>query len=185
MKIIPLFSSDEALIKRALKRDAAAEKLLFDRYAPKMLSVCRYYVSDLHFAEDVLVCGFTKVFGKLAHFRGDGNFEGWIRRIMIREAIDFLRSKKRMRFSDIEEAGDAVQNNQETDIDAETLQWLIDKLPDGYRTVLVLFAIDGYSHKEISEMLQISESTSKSQLFKARRQLQQQLDQLKVQKHAT
>lgn len=175
MKIITLHISDENLINKALRRDSKAEHTLYNRYAPKMLGVCRYYISDLHYAEDVMVSGFTKVFDNLGKFRHEGNFEGWIRKIMVREAISFLRSRRQLYFSDIEEAENFHIQSPEIDYDTEMLQLLIDNLPNGYKTVLILFAVEGYNHKEIAEMLNITESTSKSQLFKARRMLQEQL----------
>jgi len=179
LKIIPLYIPDEALIKKALKRDSSAEHILYNRYAPKMLSVCRYYISDMHYAEDVMVTAFTKVFDNLDKFRHEGNFEGWIRKITVREAIDFIRSRKQIYFTEIEEAEKKCIEAPESHYDIETLQFLIDGLPDGYRTVLVLFAVESYNHKEIAALLGISESTSKSQLFKARRMLQQQLELLR------
>ncbi|RZJ66255.1 MAG: RNA polymerase sigma factor [Flavobacterium sp.] len=183
MKIIKLHESDETLLKKALKRDAKAEEKLFRRHAPKMLSVCRYYISDMHYAEDVMITGFTKVFANLAKFRFEGNFEGWMRRIMVREAIDFLRSRKQMQFTDVAEAEIISIDADPDDFDMDALQSLIDNLPDGYRTVLVMFAIEDYSHKDIAAMLGISESTSKSQLFKARKMLQQQLETYKKKAH--
>lgn len=179
MKIINLYRSDETIIRKALLNDSKAERELYERYAPKMLSVCRFYIKDLHYAEDVMVQAFTRAFDNLGRFRFEGSFEGWLRRIMVREAIDFLRSRRQLLFTEIEEAETLPVMVDEPDLDADLLQILIDNLPEGYRTVLVLFAIDGYSHKEIAAMLGISESTSKSQLFKARRQLQEQLSSVK------
>lgn len=175
MKIIQLHTSDGALIKKALRRDSKAEEALFYRYAPKMLGVCRNYIKDIHYAEDVMIMGFTKVLDNLHSYRFEGSFEGWIRRIMSREAISFLRSRKELYFSEIEEAERMPVYAPDPDYDVEMLQILIDNLPAGYKTVLVMFTIEGYNHKEIAEMLGISESTSKSQLFKARKQLQEQL----------
>jgi RNA polymerase sigma factor (sigma-70 family) len=175
LKIIQLHTSDEALIKKALRRDSKAEEALFNRYAPKMLGVCRNYIKDIHYAEDVMIMGFTKVLDNLHSYRFEGSFEGWIRRIMSREAISFLRSRKELYFSEIEEAERMPVYAPDSDYDVEMLQILIDNLPAGYKTVLVMFTIEGYNHKEIAEMLGISESTSKSQLFKARKQLQEQV----------
>lgn len=183
MKIITLYESEESLIKKALKRDAKSEEKLFKKLAPKMLSVCRYYIADLHYAEDVMITAFAKVFDNLAKFRFEGNFEGWVRRIMVREAIDFLRSRKQMQFTDVAEAEIPHIDGDTDDFDDEQLQALIDKLPDGYRTVLLMFAIEDYSHKEIAAILGISESTSKSQLFKARKMLAQQLESQKTKAH--
>ncbi|RYZ81533.1 MAG: RNA polymerase sigma factor, partial [Proteobacteria bacterium] len=158
MKIIPLNESDEMLVRKALRNDANAEEKLFKRFSPKMLAVCRRYIQDLHYAEDVMITGFTKVFENLSRFRFEGNFEGWIRRIMVRESIDFLRSRKQMQFSDIDDAQFFEIEAPESEYDVRTLQLLIDALPDGYKTVLVMFAIDDYSHKEIATTLGISES---------------------------
>lgn len=184
MKIIQLFQSEETLIRKAIKGEAAAERDLFNKFAPKMLSVCRYYISDLHYAEDVMISAFAKIFENLGRYRFEGSFEGWVRRIMVRESIDFLRSRKKMQFTEIEESVHFKIDSAETRYDMDQIQLLIDNLPDGYRTVLVMFAVDGFNHKEIAEMLQISESTSKSQLFKARRMLQEQLERMNFKKNA-
>lgn len=175
MKIIKLHTSDEALIKKALQRDTRAEKALYDRYASKMLGACRLYIKDLHYAEDVMIQGFTRALDNLGKFRFEGSFEGWLRRIMVREAIDFLRGRRQLQFADVELTEVPPVMVNEPYFDADLLQLLVDKLPEGYRTVLVMFAIEGYSHKEISVLLGITENTSKSQLFKARKQLQEQL----------
>lgn len=146
-----------------------------------MLGVCRRYIKDLQFAEDVMIMGFIKVFNKLNTFRFEGNFEGWIRRIMIREAITFLRKKQIVVFDEdpyehvVEPYTDTADN-----LDVAVIQRLIDGLPEGYKMVFVLFAVEGYKHVEISEMLQISESTSRSQLFKARTMLQAELRKLDI-----
>ncbi|MFL9845489.1 RNA polymerase sigma factor [Flavobacterium rhizosphaerae] len=175
MKIIKLHTTDEALVKKALRKDAKAEKMLYDRYAAKMLGVCRLYIKDMHYAEDVMVQGFTKALDSLGKFRFEGSFEGWLRRIMVREAIDFLRGRRQIQFSEAEFTETAPVMVNEPDLDVDLLQLLIDKLPEGYRTVLVMYAIEGYNHKEIANTLNITENTSKSQLFKARKRLQEQL----------
>ncbi|MFP9099914.1 RNA polymerase sigma factor [Flavobacterium sp. RHBU_24] len=179
MKIIKLHTSDESLIKRILRHDTRAERELYERHAPKMLGVCRLYIKDLHYAEDVMIQAFTRAFDNLGKFRHEGSFEGWLRRIMVREAIDFLRGRTVFRFEEIETAEVPLVETDDNHLDADLLQLLIDQLPDGYRTVMVMHAIEGYSHKEIAETLGITESTSKSQLFKARRQLQEQLQHVK------
>lgn len=178
MKIIKLHISDETVVKQILRGDIRAEQQLYDRYAAKMLGVCRMYIKDMHYAEDVMVQGFTRALNNLSKFRFEGSFEGWLRRIMIREALDFLRERTQLYFEEIDSI-EADPVTADDDLDAELLQLMIDKLPAGYRTVLVMFAVEGYSHKEIAEMLGISENTSKSQLFKARNQLQEQLDLVK------
>ena len=119
------------------------------------------------------------MFTQLKTFKAEGSFEGWIRRIMIRESISFLRKKKQLEFSaDDMEIYEEPVNYSNIEFEVDEIQLLIDKLPEGYRMVFNMYAIEGYKHSEIAEMLSIAESTSKSQLFKARKLLQQQIKQL-------
>ena len=141
-----------------------------------MLGVCRQYIKDIHFAEDAMVQGFLKMFNKLDTFKYEGSFEGWLRKIMVRESISFLRKRQFVVYDD--EVYEKIQDHgisQSTDLDTEYIQQLIDGLPQGYKMVFVLYTVEGYKHQEIAEMLSITESTSKSQLFKARKLLQDQL----------
>lgn len=180
MKIISFYTNEKLLIKKAIANNAEAQKQLYEKHAPKMLSVCRQYIKDVAYAEDVMVTAFVKVFKYLETFKFEGSFEGWIRRIMVREAITHLRKNQFVVFDD--EVFDRNTHHQieiASDVDLEHIQSLIDKLPEGYKMVFVLYGIEGYKHAEIAEMLQISESTSKSQLFKARRMLQEQLKEHK------
>ncbi|MCA0960234.1 MULTISPECIES: RNA polymerase sigma factor [Flagellimonas] len=177
MKIISLHNNEKQLIKKSIKGDQQAQKLLYEKFSPKMLGVCRQYIKDLHFAEDVMVNGFVKMFNHLGSYQYKGSFEGWVRSIMVRESISFLRKKQFVVYDD-----DAVEVREEvlgpiSDglLDMEYVQHLIDGLPEGYKAVFLLYAIEGYGHKEIAEMLAISEGTSKSQLFKARKMLQENL----------
>ncbi len=179
LKVIQLHKNETALIKKALKNNREAQHVLFELHAPKMLSVCRYYIKDAQHAEDVMLNGFFKVFSNLKSFKSEGSFEGWIRRIMVRESISFLRQQKKNEFS-IEDmvVKDDYANNINTNIEVAEIQQLIDVLPKGYKMVFVMYAIEGYKHQEISEMLNISEGTSKSQLFKARKMLQEKIKEL-------
>ena len=179
LKVIQLYKNEAQLIKKAAKNHRDAQHALYEIHAPKMLSVCRYYLKDVQQAEEVMLNGFFKVFTQLSSFKSEGSFEGWIRRIMIRESISFLRKKKRLEFSTDEmEIYEEAYNDVNSELDVDEVQQLIDKLPDGYRMVFNMYAIEGYKHSEIAEMLSIAESTSKSQLFKARKLLQQQIKQL-------
>lgn len=185
MKVIQLFKNEKQLIKKAATQHRDAQQQLYTQYAPKMLGVCRRYIKDLQFAEDVMLKGFMKVFSNLDRFKFEGSFEGWIRRIMVNEAITFLRSQKKIMYTEElityeKQSVDSVHAG----LDAEYIQELIDRLPEGYKMVFVLFAIEGYKHQEIANMLDISESTSKSQLFKARKMLQSALkkSRTKIQK---
>ncbi len=176
MKIITL-NNERQLIKRARQNNREAQHKLYERHAGKMLSVCRYYIKDVHQAEEAMCNGFLKVFTKLDSFKGEGSFEGWVRRIMVRESISYLRSAKKFQFSDDGNFESGESALLETEMDTAYIQQLIDNLPEGYRVVFVMFAIEGYKHSEIAQTLDISESTSKSQLFKARKQLQQAINE--------
>lgn len=172
MKIIKLYTNQNSLIKKAIQNNRAAQKQLFDQHSPKMLGVCRQYVKDLHHAEDLLLKGFLKVFTNLHTFKNEGIFEGWIRRIMVNTCISHLRKKNIIDLSDEDFVFNAAATDNLENTTVNDIQKLIDALPDGYRVVFNLFAIEGYKHSEIAKKLKISESTSKSQLFKARKLLQ-------------
>lgn len=181
MKIIPFFKNEEQLIKTAITGDSGAQQRLYSKHAPKMLGVCRQYVKDVHFAEDVMVQGFLKMFTKLDTFKFEGSFEGWVRTIMIRESISYLRKQQFVVFDD--EVYEKNQNqgiSQTLDLDTEHIQQLIDGLPQGYKMVFVLYTVEGYKHQEIADMLSITENTSKSQLFKARKILQEKLQKQNI-----
>ena len=176
MKIIPFYRNEKQLIKKAIDGNPDAQQRLYATHAPKMLSVCRQYIRDIHFAEDVMVNGFLKVFTHLETFKFQGSFEGWVRRIMIRESISYLRKQQFVVYDDeVFEKQEQQNTVHTTDLDTEHIQRLIDALPQGYKMVFVLYTVEGYKHQEIAEMLDISESTSKTQLLKARRLLQEQL----------
>ena len=176
MKIIPFYKNEKQLIKKSASGNREAQRRLYEKYAPKMLGVCRRYIKDLQFAEDVMVSGFVKVFKNLDTFRHEGSFEGWIRQIMVRQSISHLRKNQFVVYDEVVLEKAHPQTVMDSfDWGTEHIQSLIDALPNGYRAVFVLYAIEGYKHQEIAEMLDISESTSKSQLFKARRLLKEQL----------
>lgn len=176
MKIIPFYKNEKQLIHRSSSGNREAQQRLYEKYAPKMLGVCRRYIKDMQFAEDAMVSGFVKVFKNLDSFRHEGSFEGWIRKIMVRECISHLRKRQFIVYDDyVLEEKTAIESKSHSEFDTEHIQLLIDALPEGYRTVFVLYAVEGYKHQEIADLLDISESTSKSQLFKARRWLQQKL----------
>lgn len=176
MKVIQFYRNESALIKNAIKNNREAQHKLYEMLAPKMLSVCRYYINDLQQAEEAMLNGFLKMFVNLKNYRGDGSFEGWVRRIMVRETISFLRQQKNLEFAvEAVEIKNEYTNNINTNIEVAQIQELIDELPEGYRVVFVMYAVEGYKHQEIATILDISEGTSKSQLFKARKMLQEKL----------
>lgn len=171
------FNNEKQLIKKAVNQDRGAQRRLYELHAAKMLSVCRYYIKDVYQAEEAMCNGFLKVFKHIETYKGRGSFEGWIRRIMVRESLSYLRGMKKLYFS---ENGDFLPsdtvNNINSELEVNHIQQLIDELPAGYKVVFVMYAIEGYKHQEIAQELGISVSTSKSQLFKARKVLQSKLN---------
>ncbi|MCS6916842.1 MAG: RNA polymerase sigma factor [Chitinophagales bacterium] len=180
-------AADDELIRGCLRGEERCYRQLYERTAPTMFGVCLRYVSDYQEAEDVLQEGYLKVFRNLHQFRGEGSLLGWMRRIFINTALAALR--KRMHLPDQVDADEHHEELPVSDVlsrlDAADLLQLIRRLPDGYRTVFNLHAIEGYSHQEIAELLHISTGTSKSQLARARYQLQKMvLDMHKLQPYA-
>jgi RNA polymerase sigma-70 factor (ECF subfamily) len=179
MKVINLLQEQHQTIALAVENNRHAQQKIYTLFAPKMLSVCRQYIKDLQQAEDIMITAFMKVFTHLKHFEQKGSFEGWIRRIMVNECISFLRVQKKVRFIEDENFFEDRFNDIESKFSVEDIQFLIDNLPDGYKMVFNLYAIEGYKHKEIAEMLGVNEGTSKSQLSHARKALQEQIVKLK------
>ncbi len=167
-------AKEDELIKGCLRRDRSAQKLLYDSYSSKMYGLCYRYVKDAMEAEDVLVTAFMKVFEKIDQFKNEGSFEGWIRRIVVNEALTSLRRNRSMYIETELEQVDYDPNYKTVSdhLEVEDLIQVVNELPTGYRIVFNMYAIDGYSHKEIAESLGISENTSKSQLCRARTYLQ-------------
>lgn len=181
-------SAEEDLIKGCIRRERSAQKRLYDTFSSKMYALCCRYVKDSMEAEDVLVTAFTKILDRIDQFKGDGSFEGWIRRIVVNESLTYLRRNRSMYVETELEAADRDPDYQHLSdhLEAEDLLSMIQELPVGYRMVFNLYAIDGFSHKEIADQLNISENTSKSQLSRARVFLQKLLadrDAPKQQRH--
>lgn len=175
-------TSEEALIGDCRKGKPSAQQQLYERFAGKMLGVCYRYIHDREEAEHVMIGGMVKVFEKLEQYQGDGSFEGWIRRIMVNESLMYIRKNKNMSLEvEVEKADyEPDYRTLESHLQASDLLALIAELPVGYRTVFNLYAIEGYSHQEIGEMLGINENTSKSQLSRARKYLQNRLENLET-----
>lgn len=177
VKILQLFTNEGQMVRALQKGDSKAQRYFYDKYAARMLAVCVRYLTDQMEAEDVMIEGFMKVFDRIGQFKGEGSFEGWVRRLITNEALMRLRTRRHIEV-DIEEPEAQYQANfdlADSSLEADDLLVLIEKLPTGYRTVFNLYAIEGYSHAEIAEQLEITESTSKSQLHRARGLLQQML----------
>ncbi len=171
--------TEKDLIYQCLQGDRNSQQMLFERYAGKMMTVCRRYARHDMEAEDMLQDGFIRVFTHLDKYSFQGSFEGWIRRIVINSSLKQVNKKS---FKNEIVGSDYIPEKFEESItsklSADELMSLVNELPDGYKLVFNLYAVEGYSHKEIGEMLGIQESTSRSQLVKARRILQKRVIEL-------
>ena len=166
---------DDEVVAGCLKNNPVAQRQLYDMYSRKMLGLCFRYCKDRDEAEDIMQNAFIKVFENIGQFKGSGSLEGWIRKIMVNTVWSTLRKNKineqSLNLDDAEYLAPSVDYISES-VDAKDLLKLIQTLPSGFRTVFNLYAIEGYSHKEIGDMLEISEGTSKSQYSRARAYLQ-------------
>lgn len=169
--------SIDHLLEPCKRGDRKAQELLYSSLAPKLYGICMRYAKDDHEAQDILQVGFVKIFKNIASFRGEGSFEGWFRRIMVNVAVESYHKRKSNKdFVDIDTVHDLTYEGFEMDtLEVQDLLRLIRKLPEGFRMVFNMFAIEGYTHKEISKVLNISEGTSKSQLSRARNWLKEKL----------
>ena len=168
-----------------LKGDSKSQELLYKYFAPKMYGICLRFAGNQMEADDILQEGFIKVFTKLKYFRNDGSIEGWIRRTIINTAINFYRRNQRKGYSsniDDLEIPDARTESIYDRISSEEILNMVQELPKGYRTVFNLNVIEGYTHKEIGEMMDISDNTSKTQLLRAKKILKQKVEHLMAEK---
>ncbi len=173
-KVKQLVIEESKLIEACKQGNRKAQELIYQKFSPSMYSIALRYVVGSADAQDVIIQGFTKAFSSIQQFKNDGQFSGWLRKIVVNQALMHLR-KKKVDFSISESLLKKVPLSNsyiEDQISADELIQIIQSLPSGYRTVFNLYAIEGYSHKEIAEKLGISEGTSKSQLSKARKVLQ-------------
>ncbi len=168
--------SEQKLIKGCKSGESWAQKQLYERYASAMLSVCIRYTGERESARDLLHDGFIKVFTKISTYTGAGSFPGWVRKIFITTALEHLRMNSALRFSvDVDEFANEIEDvniSAFERLSADELLACVAQLPDGFRTIFNLHAIEGYSHAEIAQMLNIQESTSRSQYYRARQILQ-------------
>lgn len=175
--------TEESILKGCLKNDAVAQRELYNRYSPKMLAVCYRFAHNREDAEDMLQEGFIKVFSQIHTFRNQGAFEGWIRRIIVHTCINNLKKNRKFNESVDLIHATAMQVREESVpsiVQAKQVVECIRILPIGYRTVLNLYAIEGYSHREIGVMLDIEESTSRSQYTRAKQMLEDILIRKKI-----
>jgi len=177
--------NEDILVKKCIEGDNRAQKKLFDLFAPKLFGVCLRYMKDHDLAQDTLQDGFVKIFTKLSDYNGKGSFEGWMRRITVNTCLDQLRKDQKLKVNTpIDDVSFLVKDNHwiEEELTAKDLLKLVESLPDGYRVVFNMFAIEGYSHKEIAEQLNISENTSKSQFSRAKSHLRKKLIELGIER---
>ena len=177
LRVIDIHNELHTLIEMARQNDRQAQRVLYNRFSPKLLSICRQYLSDIHTAEDVMLTGFMKIFTHLEKFENRGNFEGWMRRILVNECISYIRANQKMKFTEEQCINIPDANETDSGLFTTDIQYMIDQLPNGCKTVFVLYAVEGYKHNEIAEMLHINEGTSKSQLAYARKMLQNMIQQ--------
>ena len=175
--------TEELILQGCQKNDPAAQQLLYQKYSPKMLSVCYRYAKSREDAEDMLQEGFVKVFLQINRYEHRGSLEGWILRVIVHTCINHL--KKYKKFNDVVDLAYASnlvirEDNIPGIVQAKQIVESIRALPIGYRTVLNLYAIEGYSHKEIGSMLEIEESTSRSQYTRAKNLLEEILSKKEI-----
>jgi RNA polymerase sigma factor (sigma-70 family) len=167
--------TDEELVRGCINKDEKYQKILWDTHAPKLLTVCRRYCKDLYEAEDVLMETMVKVYNNLGSFRGESKLSTYLRRITINMCLNKIRSRKETVSLDSIDFSLGRNSWVIEKLAAEDILKLVNELPEGYKQVFNLYAIDGYSHREIAEMLEIQEVTSRTQFSKARKALQAKL----------
>ena len=172
---------EESLIASCLKGNQMAQKTLFDSFSPKFFALCLRCMNSTDDAQDVLQDGMVKIFTKLPEYSGKGSFEGWMRRIIVNTCLDQIRKNQKLKLDvsiDKEEYKLSINANILENLSANELMEEIKKMPPGYRVVFNMFAIEGYSHQEISEKLGVKESTSKSQYLRARAYLKERIENI-------
>jgi RNA polymerase sigma factor (sigma-70 family) len=176
---------DQLLIKACKQKNKKGQKVLYERYQEQMFRLCYRYLGNVHDAEDIVVEGFLKIFDKIEtiEYRNESSFVNWMKTIMINESLMLLRKNKRIRF--IEYDLHIEQENEfDISIELEEIFKVMDFMPDGYRTVFNLFVVEGYSHHEIAEKLEVSVQTSKSQLCKAKKFLEKLIKDMNYERRA-
>ena len=165
------------IVQGCLKKDVKCQQMLFEQYAGKMMTVCLRYAKDKMEAEDIMQEGFIRVFRYIHQFKFEGSFEGWLRRVFVNTALKNA-SKKKIYFTEINDYGEqqpSLEPYAYSSLGEEDILRLINQLPEGYRLVFNLNIIEGFTHEEIAKLLNIQPGTSRSQLVKARKMLQNQI----------
>jgi len=175
--VFKIGNTEKTLIADCRRKDRRAQRALFETFSPKMLAVCKRYIREPNIAEAQMLEGFMTVFEKLETFGEQGSFEGWIRKIMVNTCLMWIRKNRVMyKEVDIDEVHYELKfDDLSSKLEAEDLLKMINELPQGYKTIFNLYAIEGYAHAEIAKKMNISVNTSKSQLSRARKILQEKL----------
>jgi len=185
-KVNPSMIGEKDILAGCRKGKQSAQWELYNRYSRLLLAVCNRYAKSMDEAEDILQEGFVKIFLNIKEFKGDGPLLAWMRRIMINTAITHYHKMRKHRYhDDLGEVSESKFEDKgwgEAEFTEEELFSIIQQMPDGYRQVFNLYALEGYKHREIAEILKIDENTSKSQYSRARRWLQERLIKLKVER---
>jgi len=171
----------EKIIKGCQKGQRSFQKLLYDKYSPILMGICMRYAHTTDEAEDILQEGFVKILKQINKFEQKGSFEGWMKRIVINTAItNYRKNLKRYNHSELDDYNSQFHSTSMYDADFthEELLNIIKKLPEGYRVIFNLYAIEGYKHKEIAELLNIDVATSKSQYSRAKRSIRQKMEKI-------
>lgn len=175
-----MYSTEEKAIAACVRKDPAAQQWLFKKYYGSMLSLCIRYTGDRSTAEDVVQDGFITLFDKIHTYTHRGSFEGWVRRLFVNTALSYLRKNEALRRAEnLEDTARHTAAAEDTarNLSAKELMELVASMPAGFRTVFNLYAIEGYSHQEIAQMMHINEGTSRSQYARARIWLQNKLQE--------
>jgi len=173
----------EHIIQGCKNNDASSQKILYDRYASLFLSMALRYTRQYEQAEDVMIHAFYKIFDKINSYKGNGSFEGWMKIIVVNEALMHIRKKTNLNLAiEINDVDKPETQNVVDQLQYEDLIKLLNQLPDGYRTIFNLYVIEGYKHREIAELLDISINTSKSQLILAKKRMRNLIADLELKK---
>ena len=177
-------ASLEEIVRGCRKQNSKAQTELFNRFSARFLGICRRYIGSIEDAEDIMISGFMKIFEKIHQFKSEGSFEAWMTRIMVNESLTFIRRNKNMSANVSIDVADREPDYSfaESTLDTDQLLAMVDELPIGYRTVFNLYVMEGYSHKEVAELLNISVGASKSQLSRAKVQLKHKILSLEEKK---
>ena len=173
--------TEKELVEGCIREDRKCQRLLWEKYSKKLMALCLRYCQNQEEAEDALMEAFVKIYDKLGDFRFQSSLETWMRRVAVNISINKIRARKNI-WKEISESEYEIgySDNSFDQLNVIQINALIDQLPDGYRMVFNLYAVEGFSHKEIGEMLNIDEGTSRSQLAKSRKALQAMLGNLNL-----